>query len=108
MSRNEAHHDHGLRVAVGSDDNIGAGAVHDIARRGLDLSQQIRAGGQVGNANFAVAVCCENAILGQCAGADHAVQTDLTARRRGDTELGARKGLAGDAVPLLDNNATFR
>ena len=93
----------GLRVAVGPDDNIGAGAIHDIARRGLGFGQHIRAGSQIRNADFAVAVGLEDAALCQRGCADYAVQPHFTASGGSHSKLCVREGLAGDAVPLLDN-----
>ena len=94
---------HCLRVPVGADDHVLAGFVHDIACRGLDLRQHISAGGEIGNANLAVAVRGEQPILRQGAAADHAVQPHFTASGRCNAELRAGERLAGDAVPLLHN-----
>ena len=101
-------HDDRLRIAALPDDDIGAGGVHHIAGRSLDLIQYISAGGEVGNADFALCVRGENAVLGQAGRADHTVQPHLTARRRGHAELGPGKGLACGAIPLLDDNGPFR
>ena len=95
-----------LRVPVGPDHHIRAGGIHNIPCRGLGFGQHISTGGQIGNTDFSAAVGSKQTILGQGGRADHAVQTDLTARRRGDAELRAGEGLAGDAVPLLDNQGT--
>ena len=46
--------------------------------------------------------------MGERAAADHAVQTYLAAGGGGDAELCAGQGLAGDAVPFLDNQGTLR
>ena len=94
---------HGLRVAIGSDDHVLAGFVHDIPGRGLDLRQHIRAGGKVGNADFTAAVRLEDAALRQRGCSNHAVQANFTASGGGDTELRAGEGLARNAVPLLHN-----
>ena len=101
-------HDDGLRVAALPDDNIGAGGVHDIPGGGLDFSQDVSAGGKVGDLDFSLGVGGEDSILGQRGRADHAVQPYLTACRRGHAELRAGEGLAGGAVPLLDNDGPAR
>ena len=94
-----------LGVPIGADDYVGAGGVHDVPCRRLGLGQHIGTGGEVGNANFAVAVGGEQPILGQRRRADDPVQAHLTASGGGDPELRAGEGLTGDAVPLLNNNA---
>ena len=98
----------GLGVTIGANDHIGAGAVHDIPSRSLGFGQHIRAGGQIGNANLTVCIGGEQAVLRQRGGADHAIQTNLTACGGGHTELSAGKGLAGLAVPFLNYDFSLR
>ena len=101
-------HNDGLGVAALPDDHIGGGCINDIpAIRGLDLRQHIRAGGQVGDLDLALGVRGKDAVLGEGAVTNHAVQPYLTARRCRYPELRAGKGLAGGAVPLLDNESAL-
>ena len=58
--------------------------------------------------DFAVAVGGEQTVLCQCGCADHAVQTYLTACGGSHPELRAGEGLAGETIPLLDNQTAFR
>ena len=68
---------------------------------GPELCQNIGAGGQVGNADFAVGVRLENPGLGQSAVANHPIQAHFTPGCRGDAELGAGQRLAGSHVPVF-------
>ena len=95
--------DHRLGVSALPDDYIGGGVVDGVPLRGLELRQDIGAGGQVGNADFAVGVRLENPGLGQSAVTDYPVQAHFTPGCCGDAELGAGERLAGHAVPFLDN-----
>lgn len=92
-----------LGVAIGSDHHIGAGRVHDVARRGLDLRQHICAGGQIGNANLAVGISGKDSVLRERSGSDDTIQAHLTASGGGHPELSAGEGLAADGIPLLDD-----
>ena len=96
-------HDDRLGVSVGANYHVFAGFVHDIACRGLDFRQHIRAGSKIGNPNLTVGICGKNAVLRERSGTNHAVQTHLAASGSCHTELSAGEGLAADAVPLLDN-----
>ena len=93
----------GLGIAALPDHHIGGRAVHHVALWGLDFSYNISTGGKVGNADLSLGVGSEDAVLRQGGRADHAVQAHLTARRRGDTELGPTQRLVGGTVPLLDD-----
>ena len=92
-----------LRVSVGADDHVGAGAVHDVTVRGLDFRQYIGAGCEIGNSDFAQGIGSKNAVGGQRGCADHAVQTHFATGRCGDAELRPGERLVGGAVPFLDN-----
>ena len=98
---------HRLRIAALPDDNIGAGGVHHIAGWGLDFRQNISAGGKVRDFDFPLCVRGENAVLGQAGRSDHTVQPHLTACGSCHSELGPGEGLAGGAVPFLDDNGPF-
>ena len=50
----------------------------------------------------------KKAVLGQRAVADHPIQADFTPCGGGHTELRSGQRLAGGAVPLLDDQLTFR
>ena len=94
-----------LCIAVGANHHIGAGRIHHISRRGLDLGQHVGAWGQIGDADFPLGVGGKNTVLRQRGCADHTVQSDLAASGGGHTELRAGEGLASDAVPLLNDNS---
>ena len=101
--------DDGLRIAARTDHHVDGGPVDDVsAVRGLDLIQNVRAGGQVGDADLALTVSGENAVGGQGSRTNHTVQAHLAARRRGDAELRSRQNFAGLAVPLLNDQLTLR
>ena len=96
-------HNDSLCITVFADDHVGAGTVHDVPCRGLDLSQHISAGGQIGDRDLALPIRGKDTVLRQGAGADHAIQSHLTASGSGHTELRAGKGLTGGTVPLLND-----
>ena len=106
-SRLGVFYNDGLRIAALPDDHIGAGAVHDVPSGGLDLRQHIRAGGEVGDLDLTLGIGGKDTVLRKGAVPDHAVQPYLTARRCRYPELRAGKGLAGGAVPLLDNESAL-
>ena len=95
--------DYGLRIALGSDDHIGRGLIHHIPFRGLDFRNYISAGDQVCNPDLTAAVCGKNAILGEGAVTDDAIQPDFAPGSSGHPELSTGQGLVGFAVPLLDD-----
>ena len=96
-------HDDRLRIAVFADDHVCGRTIHHIPCRGLDLSQHISAGGQIGDRDLTLPIRGKDTVLSQGRGADHAVQPHLTASGSGHPELRAGKGLTGGAVPLLDD-----
>ena len=96
-------HDDRLRIAVFADDHVCGRTIHHIPCRGLDLSQHISAGGQIGDRDLALPIRGKDTVLRQGAGADHAVQPHLAASGSGHPELRAGEGLTGGAVPLLDD-----
>ena len=100
-------HDDRLCIAVFADDHVCGRTIHHISCRGLDLSQHISAGGQIGDRDLALPIRGKDAVLRQGAGADHAVQPHLTAGGSGHPELRAGEGLARGAVPLLDDELTL-
>ena len=100
-------HDDSLRIAVFADDHVCGRTIHHIPCRGLDLIDDISAGGQIGDSDLALTVGGKDAVLRQGRGADHAVHPHLTASGSGHPELRAGKGLTGGAVPLLDDELTL-
>ena len=99
---------HCLRVSVSPDYNVCAGRIHNIARQALDFRQDVCTGGQIGNADFSVAVRFKNAVLCKRGCANYSVQTNLTASGGRHPELYAGERLARDAVPLLDDKLALR
>ena len=97
-----------MRVSVSPDYNVCAGGIHNITRQALDFCQDVCAGGQIGNANFSVAVRLKNAVLSKRGCADYAVQTHFTACGSCNAELHPRQRLSGDAVPFLHNQFSRR
>ena len=94
---------HRLGVAALTDDHVGGCLIHDVPLGRLDLRNDISAGSQVGDADFAIRIRLKNAVLGEGTVANHPIQAHFTASRRCHTELRPGKGLAGGAVPFLDN-----
>ena len=97
-----------MGVAISSNDYIGTGRIHHVACRSLDFRQHVRAGSKIGDADLTVAVSGKNTVGGQCGRADYAVQAHLAASGGSNAELSARQGIAGIAVPLLDDELAFR
>ena len=56
-------HDHGLGVAVLSNDYIGRSRIHNIAVRGLDLIDDVGAGSKIGNEDLTLRIGGEDTIL---------------------------------------------
>ena len=92
-----------LRVSVGADDHVGAGAVHDVTVRGFDFRQYIGSRSEIADPDFTLGIGSKNAVGSQSSGADHAVQTYLTASGGGHPELSAGQDLVGLTVPFLDD-----
>ena len=100
-------HDDRLRIAVFADDHVCGRTIHHIPCWGLELVDDISAGGQIDDRDLAMPIRGKDAVLRQGAGADHAVQPHLAASGSGHPELRAGKGLTGGAVPLLDDELTL-
>ena len=66
-------HDHGLGVAVLSNDYIGRSRIHDIAIRSLDLVDNVSAGGQIGDADLTLRIGGEDTILRERCSTDDAI-----------------------------------
>ncbi len=93
-----------MGIAALPDDHVGGGGVDDVpAVRGLDFRNDVGTGCEIAYPDFPLTVGGENAVGGEGGRADHTVQPHLTARRRGDAELGPRQDGVGLAVPLLDD-----
>lgn len=99
--------DHSLGIAVLANDYIGRGGVHNVPRRTLDLRDDICPGGQVGDVDLACRISDKDAVLGKSAVSDHPIQANFAASGGGHAEFSAGKGLAGGAVPLLDDQLSL-
>ena len=99
---------HRLGIAALPDDYIGRGRVDDVPSiRGFDLVNDIGAGRKIRNADFALGVGREDAVGGQSAGANYAVQTYLAARSSSDSELGPAQRGVSLRIPFLDNQSAL-
>ena len=99
--------DYGLGITLGADDHIGGGLVHHIALWGLDLRDHVSAGDQVGDSDLTAAVSGKDAVLGEGAVTDDAVQPDFAPGSSRHPELSTGQGLIGFAVPLLDDEGAL-
>ena len=99
--------DYRLGIAIGSNHHIGGRLVDDIACGSLQLRDDISTGSQIGQADLALTIGGEDAVLGQSGSSNDTIQTDFTASSSGDTEFCARQRLVGNAVALLDNQLTL-
>ena len=95
--------DYGLRIALGPDDHIGRGLIHYIPFRGLDFRDHISAGDQVCDPDLTAAVCGKDAVLGEGAVTNDAIQPDFTPGSGGHSKLSTGQGFVGFAVPFLDD-----
>ncbi len=93
-----------MGIAALPDDHVGGWGVDDVpAVRGLDFRNDVGTGCEIADPDFPLAVGGENAVGREGGRADHAVQADLAARRRGHAELSTGQDLARLTIPFLDN-----
>ena len=97
----------GLCIAAAADDNIGHSFFDGISIGRFDFCQHISTGQQIGQLDLAVGVGGEDAVLRCGCRADHAIQPDFTASRRGNAELSTRQRFAGGGIHLGDDQCAL-